>query len=112
MSFNQKKKYDIEEQTLQTLGQKLAGIHGELQDYACNTLASQVANIDLMMLFYADDVELTEALKEIRNKLITTGRADYIKKSDILTNLSLLVGRTGAQHRHGTRHESTDISKA
>lgn len=101
MSFNQKKKYDIEEQTLQTLGQKLAGKMPELQDYACNTLASQVANIDLIMLFYADDAELTKELEEVRNKVITTGRADYIKKSDILTNLSLLVGRTGRREFSG-----------
>lgn len=112
MSFNQKKKYDIEEQTLQTLGQKLAGKMPELQDYACNTLASQIANIDLLIAAYDDDPELLETLMQLREEFKTVGRADYIKKSDILTNLSLLVGRTGAQHRHGTRHESTDISKA
>jgi hypothetical protein len=111
VSFNQKKKYDIEEQTLQTLGQKLAGKMPELQDYACNTLADKIAQIDLLLLAYADDPELVESLNEIRDKVKTVGRADYIKRSDILTNLSLLVGRTGAQHKHGTRHDN-DISKA
>jgi hypothetical protein len=111
MSFNQKKKYDIEEQTLQTLGQKLAGKMPELQDYACNTFADKIASIDLLILSYGDDPELVTSLTEIRDKLKTVGRADYIKKSDILTNLSLLVGRTGAQHRHGTRHDN-DIAKA
>lgn len=110
MSFNQKKKYDIEEQTLQTLGQKLAGIMPELQDYACNAYADKIAMLDLLLLT-EEDPEFIEELKDLRIEIKTMGRAKYIGKADILTNLSLLVGRTGVKHRHGTRNE-TDIAKA
>ena len=110
LSYNPKKRYDIEDQTLQTLGQKLAGKMPELVDYACNAYADKIVQIELLMLQTSDE-DLKKSLEEVKTQLTMVGRALYFKKADILTNLSLLVGRTGVKGRHGTRHE-TDIKKA
>lgn len=110
MSYQKKRQYDIEEQTLQTLGQKLAGKMPELQDYACNFCAYEVSQINLVIAT-ATDPEFIEKLKNIREKYKIVGRGLYFKRADILTNLSLLVGRTGIRYKHGTRHDN-DITKA
>lgn len=103
MSFQPKRKYDIENATLQTLSQKLAAKSPALVDYACNIYADKIAMIDLTMLLYADEPELVKDLEAIREQLKTIGEALWIKNSDVLTNLGLKVGRTGIRELPGKR---------
>lgn len=96
MSFQAKKKYDIEMQTLQTLSQKLAAKMPQLVDYACNLNADKLALIDRYITALKDeDPELAAELESIREELKTTGEALWIMHADVLTNLGLKVGKTG-----------------
>jgi len=102
MSFQLKKKYDIEMQTLQTLSQKLAAKMPTLADYACNLNADKLAILDLYIKNYEDeDPDFTEWLKEIREELKVQGEAQWIMHADILTNLGLKVGKTGVREIRG-----------
>lgn len=96
MSFQPKKKYDIEMQTLQTLSQKLASKMPNLADYACNLNADKLAMLDIYIQALAEeDPEFVEELKTTRQELKLTGEALWIMNADVLTNLGLKVGRTG-----------------
>lgn len=96
-------KYDIEMQTLQTLGQKLVAKRRDLQDYACNVFADKMARIDLLLLAYEDDEEMVEWLKGLRTQIMMMGEALWIMNADVLTNLGLKVGRTGRREISGKR---------
>lgn len=102
MSFQHKKKYDIEMQTLQTLSQKLAAKMPTLADYACNLNADKLAILDLYIKNYEDeDPEFVEELKTLREELKVQGEAQWIMHADILTNLGLKVGKTGVREIRG-----------
>ena len=99
-----KKKYDIEMQTLQTLSQKLASKSPELADYACNLNADKLALLDLYIKAYeGEDAEFVEWLRGLREQLKRQGEALWIMNADVLTNLGLKVGRTGAREISGKR---------
>ncbi len=110
MSFQQKKKYDIEMQTLQTLSQKLAAKTPELSDYACNLNADKLALLDLYIKAYEDDKEFVEWLKGLREQLKRQGEALWIMSADVLTNLGLKVGRTGMREISGKRGNNPDTN--
>jgi hypothetical protein len=99
----QKKKYDIETQTLQTLSQKLASKRSDLADYACNLNADKLAYLDLLIKAYEDDAEFVAWLKEIREQIKLQGEALWIMNADVLTNLGLKVGKTGMREISGKR---------
>lgn len=101
----QKKKYDIETQTLQTLSQKLAGKRSELSDYACNLFADKIAIIDLYLRRYNNNPEIITWLQNLREELKLQGEALWIMHADVLTNLGLKVGRTGMREISGKRTE-------
>lgn len=104
MSFQPKKKYDIEMQTLQTLSQKLAAKMPSLADYACNLNADKLAFLDLYIKNYEkEDPDFVEELKSLRDELKTTGEALWIMHADVLTNLGLKVGKTGMREISGKR---------
>lgn len=107
MSFQPKKKYDIEMQTLQTLSQKLAAKMPGLADYACNLNADKLALLDLYINnLEKEDPEFVAELKALRDELKTTGEALWIMHADVLTNLGLKVGRTGSREISGKRSDS------
>lgn len=108
MSFQPKKKYDIEMQTLQTLSQKLAAKRNDLADYACNLNADKLAILDLYIKAYEDDKEFLEWLKGLREQLKRQGEALWIMSADVLTNLGLKVGRTGMREISGKRGNNPD----
>ena len=104
MSFQPKKKYDIEMQTLQTLSQKLAAKMPDLSDYACNLNADKLAVLDLYIKAYEDDdKEFADWLKGLREQLKRQGEALWIMHADVLTNLGLKVGKTGIREISGKR---------
>jgi hypothetical protein len=99
-------KYDIEMQTLQTLSQKLSNKMPNLQDFAVNAYADKIASIDLYLSLYSDDEKLVKELSILRNHYVLLGRALYIKRADVLTNLGLAVGVTGIKPAiNGSYHE-------
>ena len=103
MAFQQKKKYDIENQTLQTLSQKWSAKDASITDYACNMYADKIAIIDLYILQFEDkDPEFVTKLKALREQLKTLGRAKFIQRSDILTQLGIIVGKTGTRDFDGS----------
>jgi hypothetical protein len=98
LSANRKMKYDIEMQNLQTLSQKLASKMPELADYACNIFADKLAKIDLYLALNDNlDADFTKKLLALRQQFKIVGRATYIQRADVLTNLGLAVGRTGTR---------------
>ena len=106
MSYLPKKKYDIEMQNIQTLGQRWAGKEHDLpiHDYACNVYADKIAILDVYMLLYEDiDPGFVKDLGELRQRLVGLGTALWIKNSDVLTNLSVRVGKTGITELPGKR---------
>jgi len=115
MSF-QKKKYDIEMQTLQTLSQKLAAKSPELSDYACNLNADKLAVLDLYLKCYGEtgekvckeDEEFFVWLKGLREQLKLQGEALWIMHADVLTNLGLKLGKTGTREISGKRSNNPD----
>jgi len=109
MSFQPKKKYDIEMQTLQTLSQKLAAKRNDLADYACNLNADKLAILDLYIKAYEDeDPEFADWLKGLREQLKLQGEALWIMHADVLTNLGLKVGKTGMREISGKRGNDSD----
>ncbi len=110
MSFQPKKKYDIEMQTLQTLSQKLAAKMPQLGDYACNLNADKLAIIDLYLAQFSkeEDPEFVEWLEVLREELKLTGEALWIMHADVLTNLGLKVGKTGMREINGKRSNESD----
>jgi hypothetical protein len=100
-----RKKYDIEMQTLQTLSQKLASKMPNLCDYACNIYAKELGIIDVYLSVYPNDSKLVAKLTAMREQLKIIGEAVYIRNSDVLTNLGLKVGRTGTRDMNGKRNK-------
>jgi hypothetical protein len=96
---------------VQTLGQRLSHKEKNLAVYACNIYADQIANLDLMLLkldYLLKNPELSavrrlrikmkvDTIKIVREELIIRGSAAFIKRSDILTQLSIRVGKTGSR---------------
>jgi hypothetical protein len=105
--LSQRKKYDIEMQTLQTLSQKLAAKRPDLCDYACNLNADKIAILDLYISAFSDDPEFLEWLQSLREQLKRQGEALYLMHADILTNLGLKVGRTGEREIRGKASASS-----
>jgi hypothetical protein len=111
MSFQPKKKYDIEMQTLQTLSQKLAAKRGDLSDYACNLNADKLAILDLYIKNYEDfDPKFVDWLKGLREQLKLQGEALWIMRADVLTNLGLKLGKTGTREISGKRSDDSDAN--
>jgi len=104
---NRRQQYDIEQQHIQTLGQKLVSKRPELKDYACNLYADKVAMLDLE-IEQQDDPEIVEVLKKLRMQLLRKGEASWIMHADVLTNLGLKVGRTGIREYSG-KPDNTNI---
>jgi hypothetical protein len=102
---NRRQQYDIEQQHIQTLGQKLVAKRPELKDYACNVFADKVAMLDLA-IEQQDDPEILEVLKRLRMQLLKKGEAAWIMHADVLTNLGLKVGRTGIREYSGKPDDS------
>lgn len=90
-------------QTVMTLSQKGAIKFPKLEDYACNVYADALAAIDINII-NSTDLKLIEELRTLRSELLIIGRALWIKRSDPLSNLGFLVGRTGTDEpRSGIR---------
>jgi len=89
---------------VQTLGQKLSYKEKGLADYACNRFARAIAAIDVMIKRYnALGIDTTE-LRAKREETVALGTAIFISNSDILTQLSVRVGKTGSKEpRSGSR---------
>jgi hypothetical protein len=111
MTFQPKKKYDIEMQTLQTLSQKLAAKSPELSDYACNLNADKLAVLDLYIKTYEEtEKEFVDWLKGMREQLKLQGEALWIMHADVLTNLGLKLGKTGMREISGKRSNDPDAN--
>lgn len=111
MSFQPKKKYDIEMQTLQTLSQKLAAKRDDLSDYACNLYANKIAVLDLYIKKIKPiDPEFAKELESLREEMKVQGEALWIMHADVLTNLGLKVGKTGMREISGKRSNDPDAN--
>jgi hypothetical protein len=93
-NYNQ---YDNGMHQIQTLGQKWSYKEKNLADYACNIYARQIAALDLLIARLRRLGQPTEPQEILREELVITGTAAFIKGSDILTQLSVRVGRTGSR---------------
>lgn len=105
--MNRPDKYNNEMQTIQTLGQKCSVKHPELIDYACNLNADKLGIIDIYIEVFKEDPEIVLELKSLRQGLLIAGRAKYMQKADILTNLSFLTGTTGRRDPIGGKRPTT-----
>lgn len=90
---------------IQTLGQKWSYKEKGISDFACNIYARQIAALDLLISQLRRLGQPTEAQEFLREELVVTGTAAFIKGSDILTQLSIRVGRTGSKEpQNGSRY--------
>lgn len=95
--------YDIEQDKVQLLSQKLAAKKPLLADYACNAFADKLVNLDIAIetvektedVNVKDTQELLGLLKAARMHLLAQGAALWIMKSNEITQLGLKVGVTG-----------------
>jgi len=96
-------KKDLEAAYLQTLAQTVAEREKELNDYACNTLADKIAQINMVLALLdpqdPEDKRIQEELitvKEIYRKL---GTALWFMQAGEITNLGARLGSTIKQFR-------------
>ena len=99
--------------TLELLGQLWASMNPAVSDYACNAMADKLAELDLLieeLKEAEDDPEVREVLEELqreRERIKRLGEALWLMESDVLTNLSVKVGRrrmviSGVRRRRGS----------
>jgi hypothetical protein len=90
-------KYDNGMNTVQTLGQKWSAKEKRIAEYACNRYANVLVSLDIEIERCKLLGEECGLLENFRKKVLLAGTALYIQSSDVISQLSIRVGRTGSR---------------
>ena len=84
---------------IELLGSLWASKSPYITDYACNEYADVLAELDelIMDIEEAEGIEnkeeIIEEIKRLRERIKRRGEAEWIKNSDVLTQLAIKTGR-------------------